>query len=1021
MTTNTNIHANTPTISVTDNRGLGIRQLVYYRKDVNTDPEERISFTQYNALGHQQNIQDARLTSPNFQYINSLSGQVLKTEGVDNGSLVQLSDIEGRPLWQQDGRDTIQRFEYEEGGLGRITTMIEHSSGDTEQIRERFVYDDNATAGYNLQSQLVKHYDTAGLLTIESRSISGQTLQQSRNLLKNLSQETDWQGDETNWESLLDISTTYTTEETYDVLDNPLNLSDAKDNLREMTYNIAGQLKSTSLTPKNGSKTTVLESISYSPAGQVLQENAGNGVRTGYQYEPETQRLIRLSAMRPDTDEGSFDTLQDFSYTYDPVGNITSVKDEAVATSYYKNQQIDALRTFTYDTIYQLTQATGRENDSNSTSSVIPDDPTIPINTNQMVNYTRNYAYDAGGNLEQIKHTGAASYTTNILVSGTSNRAIKDWETGQTDIEGQFDANGNLLALQPGQPLQWNKRNQLESVTIIEREGDTNDAEYYRYTGDGMRLVKYAEQLASGSTTSQQVIYLPGLELRIKKNGATVKEELHVLTMEKAGRAGVRMLHWESGKPTDITDDQVRYSFDDHLGSSLLELDEDAEVISQEEYFPYGGTAVWAARSQVEADYKTIKYSGKERDTTGLYYYGYRYYQSWIGRWLNTDPEESADGLNLYRMVQNNPVTLVDPDGTRSYRFYTAVEATLEFMQEQDSAADAIRRGSRLTYLKAAGKSLAKGIFTSSLQGNPLPFLYRFVPTLTFLGIAILGPERFGKWMIGKMQKYLSKIAARHPYITGAALGGITATAFGGDTAIGAAVGTGAGMIESALGRPEHTTLSAPAGGMAVGIANQHGATRMGRLGAGIGGAIGGLIASNSGEASRAGYWAGIGGALGSQLGRRLDNLVRIGNIGRIAARLTGSTRLRLLSMILRHVPQNTGTAEASLSIGGGIAGGVGGVVGPGSVTGGIIAGAASVLLGGAALSSGLALGAAVTALGHITGVGSTMDDTVSSLASSGIHALRQSSTVMSWARWGTARAVGSSAFSALRSYFSPV
>ncbi len=101
----------------------------------------------------------------------------------------------------------------------------------------------------------------------------------------------------------------------------------------------------------------------------------------------------------------------------------------------------------------------------------------------------------------------------------------------------------------------------------------------------------------------------------------------------------------------------------DRTGSISLELDDQAALISREEYYPYGGTAVWTARSQIEADTKFARYSGKERDATGLYYYGYRYYQPWIGRWLNTDPAGTVDGLNLYRMVRNNPVTLVDPEG----------------------------------------------------------------------------------------------------------------------------------------------------------------------------------------------------------------------------------------------------------------------------------------------------------------------------------------------------------------------
>jgi insecticidal toxin complex protein TccC len=125
----------------------------------------------------------------------------------------------------------------------------------------------------------------------------------------------------------------------------------------------------------------------------------------------------------------------------------------------------------------------------------------------------------------------------------------------------------------------------------------------------------------------------------------------------------MRVLHWDTGQPADIPNDQVRYSLDDQLGSSLLEVDQAADILTLEEYFPYGGTAVWAGKSLSETQYKFVRYSGKERDATGLYYYGFRYYAPWLGRWLNPDPAGTVDGLNLYRMVGNNPITLYDTDG----------------------------------------------------------------------------------------------------------------------------------------------------------------------------------------------------------------------------------------------------------------------------------------------------------------------------------------------------------------------
>ena len=58
-----------------------------------------------------------------------------------------------------------------------------------------------------------------------------------------------------------------------------------------------------------------------------------------------------------------------------------------------------------------------------------------------------------------------------------------------------------------------------------------------------------------------------------------------------------------------------------------------------------------------------MRYSGKERDATGLYYYGFRYYAPWLQRWINPDPAWEIDGLNFYRMVRNNPIAFHDPNG----------------------------------------------------------------------------------------------------------------------------------------------------------------------------------------------------------------------------------------------------------------------------------------------------------------------------------------------------------------------
>src|SRR5262249_17404605 len=107
----------------------------------------------------------------------------------------------------------------------------------------------------------------------------------------------------------------------------------------------------------------------------------------------------------------------------------------------------------------------------------------------------------------------------------------------------------------------------------------------------------------------------------------------------------------------------IRYQFGNHLGSCSLELDEKAQIISYEEYAPYGSSTYQAVRSQTETT-KRYRYTGKERDEeNGLYYHAARYYAAWLGRWTACDPIGLKDGTNLFNYVQCNPIKYYDTLG----------------------------------------------------------------------------------------------------------------------------------------------------------------------------------------------------------------------------------------------------------------------------------------------------------------------------------------------------------------------
>lgn len=70
------------------------------------------------------------------------------------------------------------------------------------------------------------------------------------------------------------------------------------------------------------------------------------------------------------------------------------------------------------------------------------------------------------------------------------------------------------------------------------------------------------------------------------------------------------------------------------------------------------------AKSGSLADVNTYRFSSNELDLrSGLYCYGFRFYDPNLQRWLNRDPIDERGGLNLYSYVGNDPVNEIDPLG----------------------------------------------------------------------------------------------------------------------------------------------------------------------------------------------------------------------------------------------------------------------------------------------------------------------------------------------------------------------
>ncbi|MGW4339248.1 SpvB/TcaC N-terminal domain-containing protein [Rhodococcus koreensis] len=455
--------------------------------------------------------------------------------------------------------------------------------------------------------------------------------------------------------------------------------------------------------------------IDYDAKGQRLRIDYKNGASTVYEYDRFTFRLRQLVTRRDATIFPGDDPqppvagwpgrqVQNLNYTYDPAGNITHIRDDAQQTIYFRNKRVEPSTDYIYDAVYRLIQATGREHLGQGSTPIAHshnDDGRVglltadaagrfaPNDGNAMGTYIERYVYDAVGNFVQMQHRGAdpahagwtrtCQYTeTSLIENGNGRTLLKTSDRltrttlnqdGASAWAGayQYDVHGNIVRMPhlgggaPGPNMHWGFDDRLRQVDL----GGGGTA-FYVYDSSGQRTRKIWEK-SPGLT--EERIYFGGFEILrthagpIDANTVTLEREtLHV--MDDNQRIAIVEL-----RTVDIANNDqapprlIRYQFGNNLGSATLELDHQAQIITYEEYSPYGSTTYQGVRHQLETP-KRNRYSGKERDEeSGLSYHGARYYAPWLARWTSPDPLGIPDGTNVYLYASANPVGFSDPSG----------------------------------------------------------------------------------------------------------------------------------------------------------------------------------------------------------------------------------------------------------------------------------------------------------------------------------------------------------------------
>ena len=752
------IHADTPAVAHFDSLGrtfLTIAHNKFKRSDAlpADPPTEEFYETRiiYDIEGNQREVIDAKGRIV-MRYDYYMAGPEENEDGatpnrihqasMEAGERWTLNDVTGNPIRAWDSRNHQFRTAYDQ--LRRpIETYMSEGAGPV--LIGQIIYGETRLnpEDNNLRGQVIQLFDQAGVVTSDNYDFKGNLLSSQRQLAQEYKTTLDWSA------AVPLEAPIFTNRTRYDALNRPIQLTaphsdqpGTKINVIQPGYNEANLLEQvntwlnqtaepTELLDLATANMNAVTDIDYDAKGQRTLITYGNGAETTYEYDPLTFRLTKLTTTRPANPDATASLLfkdetlvQDLRYTYDPAGNITRIKDAALQTVFH-GMQVDPVCNYTYDAIYRLIDASGREHIGQTAHDFSPpngnrrDYPFVghaanPNDMQAMRNYTEFYKYDQVGNFDSMRHSAnGGSWTrryeydedslietdkdSNRLTSTTvgNDLNLNHTENYRYTDDQDNDVHGCMTAIN-SMTMVWDFEDQLQQVDL----GGGGTA-YYVYDAAGERVRKVIER--QNGARHKERLYLGGFEIYRKYNGAgnTVtleRETLHIMDDQQ------RVALVETRTDTPASEQLIRYQLNNHLGSASLELDDQAQIISYEEYCPYGSTSYQAGRSQAEVKRKRYRYTGMERDEeSGLSYHSARYYLPWLGRWLSADPlfisdattnassavspvnsekktnrtvnprsldsiKDDEERINLYKYVRNRPTRYNDQNGREPSR-----------------------------------------------------------------------------------------------------------------------------------------------------------------------------------------------------------------------------------------------------------------------------------------------------------------------------------------------------------------
>jgi len=757
----TEAHADTPTTTFFDSLGRSFVTLVHNGFEGQHIAKQFPTRLELDIEGNTRKVQDEivkndgeKIIRTIIEYDYNILGTVIHQSSMDAGQRWSLDDASGNPIRAWDSKRRTFITQYDKARRPIRSYVLEPESADPDNISstlvERIVYGEQHPDDtlHNLRGKIYLYLDQAGILRNQSYDFKGNILSSVRLLTGQYKNKLNWEAIDNvipaNAQVKLNLTSfdealaslpdddrmkeTFTMSKKFDALNRPLLVESPHNhimppNFIKPSYNKGNLLEKLEVNLRseetNGEKIWIpfVVNIDYDARGRrtLIEYGSGfvadehHGVITKYSYDEKTFKLKKLVTMRnlkifpddclslPDSPIPNGCDIQNLSYTYDPIGNVTKINDKAQQSIFFHSHWVEPSSEYTYDPLYRLIEATGREHLGQVRGAPVPYSSSpnsftgvgSPNDGNLMGNYIENYEYDGSDNITLMKHYSpdqmsnpkwvrVYSYNepslndplSNFIHNNQLSNTVIHRENTENTLTEEYihDKHGNIIRMphlrhhlnSTEANMHFNQKDQLQKIDMP-GEGTA----FYVYDASGQRVRKVLEK-SPGLTEDQ--IYLGSVELFRKQNGfGTIKlerETLHVMDDKQERIALVETVTVNEGEETLVPSPLIRYQMANHLGSVCLELDDTAQIITYEEYTPYGSTSFEGLRILGEVERKRYRYSGMERDIeSGFDYHLARYYLPWLGRWSSCDPIGIMGGLNLFVYANNSPVVWIDKDG----------------------------------------------------------------------------------------------------------------------------------------------------------------------------------------------------------------------------------------------------------------------------------------------------------------------------------------------------------------------